>query len=63
MSMREASLRLHARKSSMEVLARLDHKARDDFNGELLDALWDVYEAGDPQLPIHLDSLETYRGT
>ena len=36
MSMREASLRLHARKSSMEVLARLDHKARDDFNGELL---------------------------
>ncbi|MEX2251201.1 MAG: hypothetical protein WD895_03915 [Acidimicrobiia bacterium] len=45
--MTEFSLRLPARKVSMELIARLDQETRDEFSAELLDALWDAHEAGD----------------
>jgi len=31
----------------MELIARLDQATRDEFDAELLDALWDAHEAGD----------------
>ena len=30
-----------------ELIARLDQETRNEFSAELLDALWDAYEAGD----------------
>ncbi|HLF43666.1 MAG TPA: hypothetical protein VJA46_09095 [Acidimicrobiia bacterium] len=44
--MTEFSLRLPARKLSVELIARLDQETRDQFNAQLLDALWDAHEAG-----------------
>lgn len=44
--MTEFSLRLPARKPAMELIAKLDQETRDDFNAELLDALWDAHETG-----------------
>ena len=45
--MTEYSMRLPSRKASAELFAKLDQQARDEFRGELLDALWDAHEAGD----------------
>ena len=45
--MKEHLLRLPPRKSSMELIDRLDQKERDEFSSELLEVLWDVDETGD----------------
>ena len=45
--MNEHLLRLPARKPSMELIDRLDQKARNEFSSELLEVLWDADEAGD----------------
>ena len=40
-----AELRLPSRKAAMELLAKLDHQDREEFQSALLDALWDAHEA------------------
>ena len=56
--MAEYSLQLPSRKPAKALLAKLDQEGREDFQSELLDALWDAHEANALAPPI----VELLRG-
>lgn len=56
--MAEYSMQLPSRKPAKALLAKLDEEDRDEFQSELLDALWDAHEASALPTPI----VELMRG-